>query len=465
MNEKMLNTNYAEQIKELVRTAKSLQELKEALNDFHAKDIAEAFEMFTQEERRKVFEALDNEQLSEIVPYAREIPEHIIEEIGLHRFSQIISNMDADDAVDVIEDVDEETRQKIAANLQLESRKDIRLIRSYDDDLIGSQMTTNFIRIKEGLTVKQATKNMIEQARKNDNLNTIYVVDNEGHFVGAIALQDLITAREYDNLDDIIVMSYPFVYATEEIEKCVDEIRDYAEDSIPVLNDKNELVGVITSTDIIEMVDDEMGEDYAKLAGMTQASDLKETVGEGMKKRMPWLILLLFLGMGVSSVVGLFENVVSQIALIVCFQSLILDMAGNVGTQSLAVTIRVLVDENVTMLEKVRFVLKELQIGATNGLLLGTMAFVFIGIYIMLAKGKAVTYAFLVSGCVGVSLLVAMVISSLVGVLTPMFFHKIKIDPAVASGPLITTVNDLVAVITYYGLAWVLLINMCGIHN
>lgn len=465
MNEKLLNTNYAEQIEELVRNAKSPQELRAGMDDFHAKDIAEAFELFTFEERRKVFDALDDEQLSEIVPYAREIPEHIIEEIGLARFSRIISNMDADDAVDVIEDVDEETRQKIAANLQFESRKDIRLIRSYDDDVIGSQMTTNFIKIKEGLSVKQATKSMIEQARKNDNLNTIYVVDEQNHFVGAIALQDLITAREHDDLEEIIATSYPFVYATEEIEKCVDEIRDYAEDSIPVLNDKNELVGVITSTDIIEMVDDEMGEDYAKLAGMTEASDLKETVKEGMRKRMPWLVLLLFLGMGVSSVVGLFETVVSQIALVVCFQSLILDMAGNVGTQSLAVTIRVLVDENVTMKEKIKFVLKELQIGATNGLLLGAMAILFIGFYVMIAKKKTLLYAFSVSGCVGVSLLVAMVISSLVGVLTPMFFHKIKIDPAVASGPLITTVNDLVAVVTYYGLAWILLINVCGIHS
>lgn len=464
MNEKIINTNYAQQIENLVKKAASLQELRERLDDFHEKDIAESFELLTEEERRKVFEALDNEQLSEIIAYAKDVSQYI-EEIGIRRFAYIISYMDADDAVDIIENVDDETRQKIAENMQQESRKDIRLIRSYDDELIGSKMTTNYIKIKEGLTVKQATKSMIEQARKNDNLNTIYVVDDNNHFAGAIELQDLITAREYDNLEDIIATSYPFVYATEEIEKCVDEIRDYAEDSIPVLNNKNELVGVITSTDIIDMVDDEMGDDYAKLAGMTEASDLKETVGEGMKKRMPWLILLLFLGIGVSSVVGLFENVVSQIALVVCFQSLVLDMAGNVGTQSLAVTIRVLVDENVSMKEKIHFIFKELQIGATNGFLLGFMAFVFIGVYVMLGKGKVATYAFMVSGCVGISLLVAMVISSLVGVLTPMFFHKIKIDPAVASGPLITTVNDLVAVVTYYGLAWILLINMCGIHS
>ncbi|MDD3362226.1 MAG: magnesium transporter [Hespellia sp.] len=459
-----MELSYAEKIVQLVRETDTLTNLKEKLEDYHEKDIACALELFEEDERKHVFYALSNEQLAEILPFAKDASDYI-QEIGISRFANIISRMDADEAVDVLEDIDEETKKRIAEKLHFKAKKDIRLIKSFGEELIGSQMTTNFIQIKRGLTIKQATKSMIEQAKKNDNLNTIYVADEKNHFVGAIDLKDLIVARENDDLEDLIVTSYPFVYATEEIEECVDEIRDYAEDSIPVLNKEKEIVGVITATDIIEMVDDEMGEDYAKLAGMTEASDLNENVKDGMKKRMPWLVLLLFLGMIVSSVVGLFENVVSQIALIVCFQSLILDMAGNVGTQSLAVTIRVLMDENVSFKEKMEFTLKELRIGTCNGLVLGTMAFLFIGLYILLAKGKPVLYAFTISGCVGISLLVAMMISSLVGVLTPMFFHRIKVDPAVASGPLITTVNDLVAVVTYYGLSWILLINVFGIHN
>ena len=178
---------------------------------------------------------------------------------------------------------------------------------------------------------------------------------------------------------------------------------------------------------------------------------------------MPWLIILLFLGMGVSSVVGAFEAVVAVLPIVMCFQSLILDMAGNVGTQSLAVTIRVLMDENLTGKQKLHLVWKEMKVGFVNGLLLGSLAFVFIGIYIACFKHNAWLHAFLISSCVGVSLMVAMVISSLVGTLIPIFFHKIKIDPAVASGPLITTVNDLVAVVTYYGLAWLFLIQIMQI--
>ena len=210
----------------------------------------------------------------------------------------------------------------------------------------------------------------------------------------------------------------------------------------------------------MELVDDAMGDDYAKLGGLTAEEDLREPATVSMKKRLPWLIALLFLGMGVSSVVGIFESVVAALPIVICFQSLVLDMAGNVGTQSLAVTIRVLMDENLSWKEELTLLGKEMRVGLLNGGCLGLMALAFLGIYIHLCKGYVWLSAFLISGCVGVSLVVAMVISSLVGTLIPMLFHKIHIDPAVASGPLITTVNDLVAVVTYYGLAMLFLVNV-----
>ena len=210
----------------------------------------------------------------------------------------------------------------------------------------------------------------------------------------------------------------------------------------------------------MEVVDDEMGEDYAKLGGLSSEEDLNEKTLVSMKKRIPWLIVLLFMGMLVSSVVGFFEPVVAQLAVIVCFQSLILDMAGNVGTQSLAVTIRVLMDEQVTAKEKWALVRKEMKVGLCNGLLLGSLSFLAIGVYLWLFRGTTPYYGFCVSGCVSIALILAMVISSLSGTVIPIFFHKIKVDPAVASGPLITTIDDLVAVVTYYGLAWILLIDV-----
>lgn len=394
--------------------------------------------------------------------YAAQSKKHL-QDKNLQEAAKVLSLMEVDDAVDVLDEVDDATKKQVVDMLPEDAGNDIQMILSYEEDEMGSRMTTNYIAIRRGIDIRQAMRELVSQAGENDNIGTVYVLDEADKYYGAIDLKDLIVARENDALESIINTTYPFVTDHEKIEDCIDELVDYAEDSIPVLSDTKELLGVITAQDVVEAVDDEMGEDYAKLAGLTDEEDLRETTKESMKKRLPWLIILLFLGMGVSSVVGAFEAVVAVLPIVMCFQSLILDMAGNVGTQSLAVTIRVLMDENLTGKQKLHLVWKEMKVGFVNGLLLGSLSFVFIGIYIACFKHNAWLHAFLISGCVGVSLMVAMVISSLVGTLIPMFFHKIKIDPAVASGPLITTVNDLVAVVTYYGLAWLFLIQMLHI--
>ena len=332
------------------------------------------------------------------------------------------------------------------------------MIASFDDEEIGSRMTTNFIMIRENLTVKQAMSSLVEQAAKNDNISTIFMVTEDQTFYGAMDLKDLIIARQDSPLEDLVVTSYPYVYGHELIDDCIEKLKDYSEDSIPVLNNNNKLLGVITSQSIVSLVDDEMGEDYAMFAGLTAEEDLKEPLRESIKKRLPWLLVLLGLGMVVSSVVGIFETVVSQLTIIMAFQSLILDMAGNVGTQSLAVTIRVLMDESLTGKQKAELVFKEMRIGLCNGGLLGLMSFVLIGLYIFAIKGKTLAFSYAVSACIGVALLLAMLISSAVGTCIPLLFKKIKVDPAVASGPLITTINDLVAVVSYYGLSWLFLI-------
>lgn len=240
----------------------------------------------------------------------------------------------------------------------------------------------------------------------------------------------------------------------------MEDLKDYSEDSYPVLDKDDHIIGIITATDIVEMVDFELSDDYAKLGGLTSEEDISESIFESVKKRIPWLMILLIFGLGISSVVGVFETVVQQIPLIICFQSLILGMAGNVGTQSLAVTVRVLLVENLTTKEKLRHILKEVQIGLTNGILLGALSIVVVTAYIMLFKGKDFQFSLLIGLCVALALILTLVVSSLMGTLVPITFHSINIDPAVASGPLITTLNDLVAVIVYYGLSWLLIIQV-----
>lgn len=461
-NEALKIPKIVEEIVSVIRSNSDKKELIEKLNDYHANDIAQSLEYLTCAERLSLYEILGDEWVSEILAYVEE-PKRYVDELGVEKLADIINEMDSDDAADLLEKIDDSVKEKLRPNLDDDVKADIQLINSYDEDEIGSLITTNYICISKTLNIRSAMHELIKQAGDNDNISTIYVTDEKGKFSGAIDLKDLIIARQNDELDSIIIYSYPYLLANEKISDSIEKIKDYAEDSLPVLNNNNEIIGIITAQDVVEAVDDEMGEDYAKLAGLTAEEDLNETTKESIKKRLPWLVILLVLGMVVSSVVGAFEGVVAIIPIVICFQSLILDMAGNVGTQSLAVTIRVLMDEELGAKEKVKLVLKETKVGFSNGLLLGALAVAFLGLYVYLFKGYDVAHAFLISFCVGVSLLLAMIVSSLVGTLVPMFFKKIKVDPAVASGPLITTVNDLVAVVIYYGLAWLLLINIAHI--
>lgn len=460
MLKKILNeNNFLNEILTILRSGADSKTLNDRLSDYHDNDIAEAFEQLNENERKALYPVLGAERISEIFSYIED-PDEYLRELGIDGAAQVLSLMDSDDAVDAMDDLDLSTRKRLVDLMDDNSSHDVKLIMSYSDDEIGSLMTTNYIVIKNTLNVRQAMQELISQAGENDNISTVYVTNKHDKFFGAIDLKDLIIARADTPLSDIIMLSYPYVSDHAKIDECIERLKDYAEDSIPVIDGSKRLIGVITAEDLMEASDEELSEDYAKLGGLSEQEDLEESTFVSVKKRLPWLIILLFLGIGVSSIVGIFETVVAILPIVICFQSLILDMAGNVGTQSLAVTIRVLADDQVSGADKLRLVTKEIRIGFFNGLFLGIMAFMFIGGYICIFKQNPVHYAFLISGCVGLSLMVAMVISSLVGTLIPIFFNKIKIDPAVASGPLITTVNDLVAVISYYGLVWILLINV-----
>ena len=453
--------DYTGEILKIIRSNTSPAVMCSRLEDYHANDLADVMPELTVQERCKLYRILDMDMLSDIFEYTdSDNAAEYLKEIDVKKGAAILSRMETDALVEVLHKIDKAKKRLLLDLMDDEVRHDIEVIASFDDDEIGSKMTTNCIIIRENLTVKQAMSSLVEQAAKNDNISTLFVVTEQQKFYGAIDLKDLIIARQDRALEDLVVTSYPYVYAEEDIDDCIEKLKDYSEDSVPVLDNDNRLLGVITSANIIDLVDDEMGEDYAMFAGLTAEEDLKEPLKESMKKRMPWLIVLLGLGMVVSSVVGAFEHVVTQLPIIMAFQSLILDMAGNVGTQSLAVTIRVLMDESLTGKQKVELVFKEMKIGLCNGGLLGILSFAVIGLYIYLFKGKTLLFSYAVSGCIGVALLLAMLISSAVGTCIPLFFKKINIDPAVASGPLITTVNDLVAVVTYYGLGWILLIQV-----
>ena len=451
--------SHQEDIVKLIKGPLTPKMKQQNLLSYHEKDISDALCLLSVDDRKHLYTLLDAEWIAEILEYSDDSTIYL-NEIPIQKRMAVLSHFETVEMLDYIREMDKDSRDIILDLLDSEKKREFLLLNSFNEDEIGSKMTSNYVAIDFGISVKEAMSSLIRQANDNDNISTIYVLDKNQIFLGAIDLKDLIIAREGTDLEKIITTSYPYVYATEQIDDCLSRIKDYSEDSIPVLDNENKLIGVLTSQTIMELVDDEMSEDYAKFAGLSSEEDLNEPLRKSIMKRLPWLMVLLVLGMFVTSIVGVFEKVVAQLPLIIAFQSLILDMAGNVGTQSLAVTIRVLIDENIGKKQKFFLVCKETRIGLVNGMILGILSFVMVGVYLALLKSQTVNMAFSISACTGIALLVSMILSSMSGTLIPLMFIKMKIDPAVASGPLITTINDLVAVITYYCLVWVLIIGV-----
>jgi magnesium transporter len=272
---------------------------------YHENDIAIAMDFLDAKERVKLFSILGVDSFANVLEYSENINTYL-SELSLKKKLWVIPRIEASTASEYLSSVTKDERTTLVEMLDEETKRDILMLASFDDDEIGSRMTTNFVTVTTGLSVREAMREVVNQAADNDNIATIYVIDEDGTFLGAIDLKDLIIAREGTELSSIILTSYPYVYAYEQIDNCIERIKDYSEDSIPVLDADNKLQGVLISQDITELVEEEMGEDYAKLAGLSSEEDLEEPLKKSIGKRLPWLVVLLGLGLVVSSVVGIF---------------------------------------------------------------------------------------------------------------------------------------------------------------
>lgn len=458
--------DYDVEIVQLMDQNLSPKALHYKLEEFHASDIADAFSHLDDTRKEKLFRLLDVERLAEVIPYLEEDEQaDYLSAINIRKAIAILSKMEPQDAGVVLRNMNRTRRDVIFELLNPELRSKLARIAAYGEDEIGSKMSTDFIKIRKNSDVKAAMRSLRDQARisNTDNLSILYVVDENNVYYGAIHIQDLFAAGADTPLEDIIEVNFPIVYASETIDSIMDDLKDYEEDSIPILNNDNQIEGIITRQDLLELAEKENSEDYAKLAGLSAEEDLEETLFESLKKRTPWLLLLLALSLGVSAVISMFESVVAALTIAVVFQSLILDMAGNVGTQSLAVSIRVLADPDLKRKQKLFLVWKEMRTGFVNGVIIGAGSALVLGIFIHLSAGYGWMESYAISGCIAVAMIVSMVISSFTGTAVPILFQHFGIDPAAASGPLITTLNDLIGATTYYSMVWIFLIQMLHI--
>ena len=319
---------FVEEILAIIKSKKTLKEKRKLLQKYHENDIAEVIPQLSEKEKNDLFKILNDEDLSEVISYADDA-DKVIDGLNNDEVADILEDMDSDDAVDILEDMDDKDRNDVLSKMEDEAREDATMILSYPEDSIGRLMTTNYIVINKDDTITSAMKKLIKQSGDNDNITTIFVVDDNEKYYGAVDLKDLIRARKETSLEDITVTNYPCVNANSKSSEVYQDVIDYGEDIIPVVDDNDILIGALTAHDLVEVIDNEKNEDYQKFAAINGNVDLDSSVFTSIKKRAPWLILLLFLGFVVSILLSSFSNVISALTTMVFFQSVVLDMAGN----------------------------------------------------------------------------------------------------------------------------------------
>lgn len=451
-----MTTDQINTIIDFLESTNDLELIREKLISYHPADLAILLNNLSKEERKIVYEALSIDELSVLFSYLEEDQAHYLSELDQQKVSSVLENMEIDDAVSILRDVDDERlKEDYIKLLSEETRDELEFISEIDEDSVGSIMTTNYISVNSNIDVKEAMKTLINEADESEIIEEIYVVEND-LLIGIIDLKDLIIARSPKNINEIMKTNPITIDKNEKTTNAFLKIRNYGLSILPVV-DNGKLVGIVTGDDAMDSYTTESDIKYGSLAGVSTEDLREKNIFKNYIERIPWLLFLLALGIIISNVISVFEGIINQVTILVFFQSLILDMSGNVGTQSLAVTIQNLTrEDSLSNKEIKKHLLKEFKASLINSLILTILSigicYTFITIY-----GSYEHSPLLISLVISIALGLSLIISNFIGAILPIFFTKIKIDPAAASGPLITTLNDIFAVVIYFTLAALLL--------
>ena len=429
----------------------NVKDLKEYLETLHPYDIASIFDELSEEKQEEIYNALSYEELAEIFSYldSDEAADYL-EEMDIEKSAKIINEMEVDDAVDVINELDEP--KQIVDRLKDEVKEDINELSFYEDDTAGSIMNTNFIELSPLMDVKDAMKELNNKASESEVIDPLFVCQ-DGVLVGVLSLKDLIMARSPKQIGEIMETNFVSCETNDDIEIANDLINDYDIFALPVL-EKNILRGVITIDDVFDTIKENIDEDYTHMAA-TGNIDTGDSIFKMLLKRLPWLIILLALSLIISNVLNIFDDVIAQCLVLAYFQTMLLDMAGNVGTQSLAVTIQKMAnDELDTKKNEARHLGREVIINSIDSIILSIMSFGVSMLYLtIMNEASSLSKAFVISS----SMLLTLLLSGIFATILPLLLRKLKIDPAVASGPFITTLNDIITIVIYFNIAILIL--------
>ena len=420
---------------------------REAFFELHNYEQSEFYLELEEADRQTMYHFLSPEEVAEFFDSLELDPEEydaLFETMNARYAASMIGAMQYDNAVDILNEVSKEKLTSFLTLMDREDAREIRTLMNYEVDTAGGIMTTEFVSVTSLMTVREAMRHLKQMALDSETIYYVFVVDPDQKLAGILSLRELIIADDDAYIGDIMIERVVSARVSDDQEEVARIMRDYDFLAMPVVDYQDHLVGIITADDIMDVMDEEAHEDYSRLAGMSEIEPASDSSFSTAKKRLPWLIGLTFMGMVTAAMLTTFEDTLAQVAVLGAFIPIIGGMAGNSGTQSLAVAVRGIATGEIKDTSKIKLALREMGSGLITGLVCGLIIF---GIITLLYDSP------ILGIIVGVSLLIAMTLATLLGTLVPLLMSRLNIDPAVASGPFITTANDIISLLVYFSLA------------
>ncbi|MEK6152364.1 magnesium transporter [Flavobacteriaceae bacterium 3-367] len=436
------------EIEQLVENQRDTQ-LVSLLEEVHYADVAEIINELNEDEATYLIKLLDSDKTSDILTELDDdVRESILRNLSTKEIASELEELDTDDAADIIAELPEEIVQEVISEIEdREHAQDIVDLLRYDENSAGGLMAKELVKVRESWDVLKCVREMRQQAENVTRVHSIYVVDDEDRLIGRLSLKDLLTTSTRTHIKEVYIPKVDSVDVNEDPEEVAKIMSKYDLEAIPVVDEMGRLVGRITIDDIVDVIKEEADKDYQLAAGISQSVEADDSIWELTRARLPWLFLGLVGGVGAAAIMGGFEEMISKHAILFFFTPLIAAMAGNVGVQSSAIIVQGLANDDLKGSIGNRLV-KEMLLATLNGLVLAVVLLVFTWWW----NGD-----FNTALAIAMSLVVVIIVAGIIGTFIPLFLDKKGIDPAIATGPFITTSNDIFGILIYFWIAkWIL---------
>ncbi|MDP7567282.1 MAG: magnesium transporter [Flavobacteriales bacterium] len=437
-----INSAYIEELTSLIESQNS-KELISRIVELHIADIAEIIEDLSLENAKYLFELISDEEKSAavLVELEDDTREELLEDLSAQEIAEeVIDNLESDDAADLIGELSEDKKEEVLSHIEDEElASDISDLLNYHEDTAGGLMAKELIKVNENWNTVQCLKEMRKQADDVKKVYTIYVVDDNDKLLGLLSLRKLLLTERSTSIKDIITTEIISVKATTDDEDVANIMQKYDLVALPVIDDLGRLIGRITIDDVMDVAKEEAEKDYQMASGISEDVESSDSVWELTRARLPWLLIGMMGGLLGAEVIGIFD--LKENLELAFFIPLIAAMGGNVGVQSAAIVVQGLANDSLKMENLFQKLIKELGVGLLNGLICSV---------IILGAAFGLGYSMELSLTVSISLLAVIVFAAVFGTFIPLTLEKYKIDPALATGPFITTVNDVLGLFIYF---------------